>query len=148
MQEGVVANYPVVDVKVTLYFGKHHPVDSSDIAFQTAASMALKEAMCKGGPVLLEPIMNVEISVPNQFMGDVIGDLNSKRGRVMGVDQSGKRQIIKTQAPLAEMFRYAIDLKSMTSARGSFSMEFSHYEEVPNEVATKIISAKAESEDN
>lgn len=148
MKEGPVAGYPVVDVKVTLFYGKHHPVDSSDMAFQTAASMAFKDAMSQGAPVLLEPIMDVEISVPNQFMGDVIGDLNSKRGRVMGVEPSGKRQIIKAQAPLAEMFRYAIDLKSMTSARGSFSMESSHYAQVPNEVSKKIVeTAKAESED-
>lgn len=147
MEEGIVAGYPVVDVKVTLFYGKHHPVDSSDIAFQTAASMAFKEAMRQGGPVLLEPIMNIEISVPGKFMGDVIGDLNSKRGRVMNVEQSNSRQHIKARAPLAEVFRYAIDLKSMTSARGSFSMEFSHYEEVPDDVAKRIIESAKASED-
>jgi len=147
MQEGVLAKYPVVDIRVRLFYGKHHPVDSSDMAFQTAGREAFKMALKQANPVLLEPIMDVEISVPNQFMGDIIGNLNSRRGRVMGVEQEGNRQIIKAQVPLAEMFRYAIDLKSMTSARGTFSMEFSNYEEVPHEVATKIIEARASSED-
>ena len=148
MVQGILAGYPVVDFQVDLYDGKHHPVDSSDLAFQIAGSFAFREAANQARPVMLEPIMDVTISVPDQFMGDVIGDLNSKRGRVMGVEQSGRRQVIQAQVPLAEMFRYSIDLKSITSARGSFTMEFSRYEEVPDEIAQKIIDqAKAEAEE-
>ena len=148
MQSGVLAGYPVVDIRVTLYDGKHHPVDSSDLAFKIAASMAFKEGMQKANPVLLEPIMNVEVTVPEQYMGDVIADLNSRRGRILGVEQKGKYQVIKAQVPMAEMFRYALDLRSMTSARGWFTMEFSHYEEVPGDLAQKIIAAaKAEKEE-
>jgi elongation factor G len=148
LSRGIIAGYPVVDLQVELYDGKHHPVDSSDMAFQIAGSMAFREAANQATPVLLEPIMSVEISVPEQFMGDVIGDLNSKRGRIMGVEQVGKRQVIKAHVPLAEMFRYSIDLKSITSARGSFTMEFSHYEEAPEELAQKIIAqAKAAAEE-
>lgn len=148
MEEGVVAASPVVDVKVTLYDGKTHQVDSSDLAFTIAGSQAFRDAMAKANPVLLEPIMDVEISVPEQYMGDIIGDLNSKRGRVMGMEQTGNRQIIKAQVPLVEMFRYSIDLRSMTSARGSYTMEFAYYEQVPEEVAVKIIAAsKAQKEE-
>jgi elongation factor G len=148
MEEGVVAGYPVVDVRVILYDGKTHPVDSSDLAFSIAGSQAFKAAMEKANPILLEPIMNVEISVPDQYMGDIIGDLNSKRGRIMGMEQVGNRQVIKAQVPLAEMFRYSIDLRSMTSARGSYTMEFAYYEQVPEEVAVKIIAAsKAKKEE-
>ena len=144
MAKGVIAGYPFVDAQVELYDGRYHAVDSSDMAFQIAGSMAFREAADQAHPVLLEPIMDVEISVPEQFMGDVIGDLNSKRGRVMGVEQAGKRQVIKATVPLAEMFRYSIDLKSMTSARGVFTMEFSRYEEVPEELAQKVVAeAKA-----
>ena len=147
MAKGVIAGYPFVDAQVELYDGKYHPVDSSDLAFQIAGSFAFKEAVSRSNPVLLEPIMSVTISVPEHFMGAVIGDLNSKRGRIMGVEQVGKRQVIQANVPLAEMFRYSIDLKSITSARGSFTMEFSRYEEVPEEIAQKIIAAtKAEEE--
>ena len=148
MAQGVIAGYPFVDAQVELYDGKHHPVDSSDMAFQIAGSFAFREASNQCRPVLLEPIMNVTISVPEQFMGDIIGDLNSKRGRIMGVEQAGKRQVIQATAPLAEMFRYSIDLKSITSARGSFTMEFSRYEELPDEIAQKVIAeAKSEAEE-
>ena len=123
-----------------MYDGKHHPVDSSDLAFQIAGSQALRDATLDAKPVMLEPIMDVEISVPDQFMGDVIGDLNSKRGRVMGVEQVGKRQVIGATVPLSEMFRYSIDLKSITSARGSFTMDFSRYEQLPDELAQKVIA--------
>ena len=140
MEEGVVAGCPVVDVRVTLYDGKYHQVDSSDLAFSIAGSQAFKAAVEQASPVLLEPIMNVEILIPEQNTGDIIGDLNSRRGRVMGVDQVSKRQVIKAQVPLAEMFRYSIDLKSMTSARGSFTMEFSRYEEVPDEISVKVVA--------
>ena len=148
MAQGVIAGYPLVDTQVELYDGKHHPVDSSDMAFQIAGSFAFREAVNQSRPVLLEPIMNVTISVPEQFMGDIIGDLNSKRGRIMGVEPAGKRQVIQATAPLAEMFRYSIDLKSITSARGSFTMEFSNYEEVPDEIAQKVIAeTKSEAEE-
>ena len=148
MAQGLIAGYPFVDAQVELYDGKHHPVDSSDMAFQIAGSFAFREAVNESRPVLLEPIMNVTISVPEQFMGDIIGDLNSKRGRIMGVEQAGKRQVIQATVPLAEMFRYSIDLKSITSARGSFTMEFARYEEMPDELAQKVIAeAKSEAEE-
>jgi elongation factor G len=148
MAQGVIAGYPFVDAQVDLYDGKYHAVDSSDMAFQIAGSFAFRDAASQCNPVLLEPIMNVTISVPEQFMGDVIGDLNSKRGRIMGVEQAGKRQVIQANVPLAEMFRYSIDLKSITSARGSFTMEFGRYEEVPDEIAQKVIAqVKAEADE-
>ncbi len=145
MQTGVLAGYPVVDLKVKFYDGKSHEVDSSEIAFKIASSMALKKGVLETNPVLLEPIMNMEVSVPDEYMGDVIGDLNSRRGRVLSVEPRSKGQIIKSQVPLAEVLKYAPDLTSMTSGRGSFSMEFSHYEEVPAHLAEKVIAAsKAE----
>lgn len=141
MQSGVLAGYPVVDVKVKFYDGKSHEVDSSEIAFKIAASMAFKKGMMETNPVLLEPIMNMEVFVPEEYMGDVIGDLNSRRGRVIAVEPRSKGQLIKAQVPLAEVMKYAPDLTSMTSGRGSFVMEFSHYEEVPAYLAEKIIAA-------
>ncbi len=145
MQSGVLAGYPVVDLKVKFYDGKSHEVDSSEIAFKIASSMALKKGVLETNPVLLEPIMNLEVFVPDEYMGDVIGDLNSRRGRVQAVEPRPKGQIIKVQVPLAEVLKYAPDLTSMTSGRGSFSMEFSHYEEVPAHMAEKVIAAsKAE----
>ncbi len=145
MQSGVLAGYPVVDLKVKFYDGKSHEVDSSEIAFKIASSMALKKGVLETNPVLLEPIMNLEVFVPDEYMGDVIGDLNSRRGRVQAVEPRPKGQIIKAQVPLAEVLKYAPDLTSMTSGRGSFSMEFSHYEEVPAHMAEKVIAAsKAE----
>ncbi|MBC7344334.1 MAG: elongation factor G, partial [Clostridia bacterium] len=144
MQEGILAGYPVTNVKVTLVDGSYHPVDSSEMAFKIASSLAFKKAMEASKPVLLEPIMNVEVTVPEPFMGDIIGDLNSKRGRILGMEPQERYQVIKAQVPLAEMSRYAIDLKSITQGRGSFKMEFSHYEEVPVPIAEKIIEqAKA-----
>jgi elongation factor G len=145
MQSGVLAGYPVVDLKVKFYDGKSHEVDSSEIAFKIASSMALKKGVLETNPVLLEPIMNLEVFVPDEYMGDVIGDLNGRRGRVQAVEPRPKGQIIKAQVPLAEVLKYAPDLTSMTSGRGSFSMEFSHYEEVPAHMAEKVIAAsKAE----
>ena len=141
MERGLVAGYPVVDIQIDLYDGKHHPVDSSDMAFQIAGSIAFSAAAEEADPGLLEPIMNVQITVPEQFMGSIIGDLNGRRGQVMGVEQIGKRQVIQAHVPLAEMLRYSIDLKSMTSARGSFTMEFSRYEIAPDDVAQKVIAA-------
>ncbi|MGE5588509.1 MAG: elongation factor G [Clostridia bacterium] len=147
LQEGVLAGYPVVDVKVTLYDGSYHPVDSSEMAFKIAASMAFKKGVMEAHPVLLEPIMNVQVVVPENQMGDVMGDLNKRRGRIMGMEPHGKYQVIKAQAPMAEMFKYAIDLRSITGGRGSYSMEFSHYEEVPAQISQQIIEkAKKEKE--
>ena len=148
MDRGLLAGYPVVDIQIDLYDGKHHPVDSSDMAFQIAGSMAFAAAAEQANPGLLEPIMNVAITVPEQFMGSIIGDLNGRRGQVMGVEQIGRKQVIQANVPLSEMLRYSIDLKSMTSARGNFTMEFSHYEVVPDDVAQKVIAeAKQEAEE-
>jgi elongation factor G len=141
MQSGVLAGYPVVDLKVKFYDGKSHEVDSSEIAFKIAALMAFKKGMGEANPVLLEPIMNIEVFVPDEYMGDVIGDLNSRRGRVLAVEPRSKGQLIKAQVPLAEVLKYAPDLTSMTSGRGSFSMEISHYEEVPAHLTEKIVAA-------
>jgi len=141
MQSGVLAGYPVTDFKVKFYDGKSHEVDSSEIAFKIAASMALRKGVMETNPTLLEPIMNMEVFVPDEYMGDVIGDLNSRRGRVLSVEPRPKGQVIKVQVPLAEVLKYAPDLTSMTSGRGSFSMEFSHYEEVPAHLAEKVIAA-------
>ncbi|MCG0277325.1 MAG: elongation factor G [Thermanaeromonas sp.] len=139
MQEGILAGYPVTNIKVNLADGSYHSVDSSELAFKIAAGMAFKKAMEQAKPVLLEPIMNVEITVPEQFMGDIIGDLNGRRGRILGMEAEGKNQRIRAQVPLAEMYRYAIDLKSLTQGRGHFRMEFAQYEEVPANLAEKII---------
>lgn len=139
MEEGVLAGYPVTDIKATLYDGSYHSVDSSEMAFKMAARLAFRKGMESAKPVLLEPIMNVEIEVPEAYMGDIIGDLNSKRGRVLGMEPHGKNQLIKAQVPLAEMARYTIDLKSITQGRGKFRMEFAQYEEVPAQNADKII---------
>ncbi|MDH7499571.1 MAG: elongation factor G [candidate division NC10 bacterium] len=139
MEEGVLAGYPVTDVKVTVYDGSYHPVDSSEIAFKIAGSMGFKKGVMAASPILLEPIMNVEISVPDECMGDVIGDLNSKRGRVQGVEAKSKTQLIRARVPLAEMLKYASELKSMTGDRGDYTMDFSHYEEVPAHIQEKIV---------
>lgn len=147
MVEGVLAGYPTVGIKATLYDGSYHSVDSSEMAFKIAASLAFKKAIPQAKPVLLEPVMYVEVSVPDEFMGDIIGDFNTKRGRVLGTDQVEDGTIIKAHVPLAEMFKYANDLKSMTQGRGQFKMEFYSYEEVPANLAEKIIQkAKAEAE--
>lgn len=139
MGRGVVAGYPVVDVKVRLYDGKYHPVDSKDVAFQLAASKGFKQAAAKARPVLLEPIMNMEIMVPEENMGDVMGDVNTRRGRVSGSEPLGKYMVIKAQMPLAEVQTYEATLRSMTQGRGSFTMEESHMEPVPPNVQDKII---------
>lgn len=139
MQEGVLAGYPVTDVKVTLYDGSYHTVDSSELAFKIASSMAFKKGALQANPVILEPIMSVEVTVPDQFMGDVIGDLNKKRGKVIGIDPQGGVQAIKALVPQAEMSKYAIDLRSLTQGRGTFTASFSHYEEVPAHISQEII---------
>lgn len=139
--KGVLAGYPVVDFKINLTFGSYHTVDSSEMAFKIAGSMAFQKGVMDCQPILLEPIVNVEIEIPDEYMGDVIGDLNSRRGRVQGMDAKGSNQIIKGQVPLAEILKYAPDLRSMTSGRGNFTYTHSHYEEVPAFIAEKIIAA-------
>ncbi len=139
LEHGVLAGYPVVDLRVTLFDGGFHPVDSSEMAFKIAAHMGFKEAMDKCRPTLLEPVMLAEVVVPEENMGDVMGDLNSRRGRIQGMNQKGPNQIIKVQVPLSEMLTYASTLKSITAGRGSFSMEFFQYEEVPSQVQQKIV---------
>ncbi len=146
IKTGVLAGYPATDFRAVLYDGKYHPVDSSEIAFKIAASLGFKKAMEQANPVLLEPIMNLNITVPEEFMGDVLGDSNTKRARIMGMEQSGGVSVITVQAPLAEIQRYATDLRSITQGRGYFTMEFSHYEEVPQHLAKEVI-AKAEKEE-
>jgi elongation factor G len=141
LKSGVLAGCPVVDLKVRFYDGKSHEVDSSEMAFKIAASMCLKKAVQDANPVLLEPIMKLEITVPEDAMGDVMGDLNSRRGRVLGMDTKGRYQVIKAQAPMAEVLKYAIDLNALTAGRGTFRMEHSHYEEVPAQLADKVIAA-------
>ncbi len=147
MNSGAMAGYPVVDVKVTVYDGKYHDVDSSEQAFKIAASKGFKKGMLQATPVLLEPIMNLEVVVPDEYMGDIMGDINSRRGRISGMDSKGGNQVIKAQVPMAEVLKYASDLTSMTSGRGLFSLEFSHYEEVPANIAEKIIQAAAKPEE-
>jgi elongation factor G len=141
-QEGDLAGYPVVDVKVTLYDGSFHAVDSSDIAFKIAGAQALKKGLSQGQPVLLEPIMNLTITVPETYTGDIASDLNTKRGRVLGMIPSDGVNVIQAQAPYAELLRYALNLRSMTQGRGNFVMEFDHYEEVPAHISQKIIADK------
>ena len=142
MQNGVLAGYPVVDVKVKLFDGSYHEVDSSEMAFKIAGSMAFKEAAKKAGLVLLEPIMEVEVETPEDYVGDVIGDLNSRRGRIVGMENKGVITAIKAYVPLAEMFGYATTLRSLTQGRGTFIMKFSHYDEVPQHIAEQIIGER------
>jgi elongation factor G len=149
MEEGVLAGYPTVDMKVSLVDGSYHTVDSSEMAFKIAGSMGFKKGVLACQPTLLEPIVNIDIEIPDEYMGDVIGDLNSRRGRVQGMDTKGTHQIIKGQVPLAEILKYAPDLRSMTSGRGTFTYSHSHYEEVPPFIAEKIIAAyKAKKEED
>ncbi len=138
--EGAIAGHTIVDVLVKLVDGSYHEVDSSDMAFQIAGAMALRKAIIASGPALLEPVMDVDIMVPEEYMGAISGDINARRGRMMGMDVKGKSQIIKAQVPLVEMFTYANDLRSLTGGRGSYTMRFSHYEEVPHKIASGIIS--------
>lgn len=140
MKEGVLAGYPVVDVKVTLYDGSFHPVDSSDNAFKIAGSLGFKNAAQKAKPVILEPIMNIEVAVPDEFMGDVMGDLSARRGKIQGMEQDGRLHKIRAQVPLAELHRYSTSLRSMTQGRATHTQSFSHYEEVPHEIAQKLIA--------
>ena len=147
MEEGILAGYPVTNIKVNLKDGSYHPVDSSEMAFKIAASLAFKAGCEQANPILLEPFMDVEIHVPDQFMGDIMGDMSTRRGNVLGSELVGSTQCIKAQAPLSEMYSYAIDLRSMTQGRGSFTMEFCDYRELPQNLAEKVIAAaKAEKE--
>ena len=141
MRKGPMAGYPVQDFRVTLFDGGHHSVDSSEMAFKIAGSMAFKKAVIAANPTLLEPIMEMEITVPDDCVGDVIGDMNSRRGKVLGVDPQGSNQVVKVTVPMAEVLKYAPELRSMTSDRGLFTMEFSHYEEVPSHLTAKILAA-------
>jgi elongation factor G len=141
LEQGVIAGYPVVDVKAIVFDGKMHPVDSKDIAFQIAGREAFKEAFQAANPVLMEPIMDVKITVPEALMGDIMGDLNTRRGRVQGMDTQAGRSIVNAQVPLSEMMRYGNDLRSMTGGRGIYTMKFSHYEHVPSHIAQGIIAA-------
>jgi elongation factor G len=138
--EGAIAGYPIVDLRVTLYDGSYHEVDSSDMAFQIAGAMALRKAVLQAGPVLLEPIMDVDIMISEEYLGAISGDINSRRGRMMGMEVKGRSQVVKAQVPLAEMFTYANDLRSLTGGRGSYTMRFSHYEEVPHKIVSGIIA--------
>jgi elongation factor G len=139
LQTGIYAGYPVVDVRVTLFDGSYHEVDSSEMAFKVAGSLAVKDAFSKADPVILEPIMKVEVLMPEQFMGDVIGDLNSRRGHIEGMESRGSTQVVRAFVPLAQMFGYVTDLRSMTQGRATSSMEFSHYAEVPASIAAELV---------
>ncbi len=141
IEKGVVAGYPTVDIRAALYDGSYHPVDSSEIAFKLAAHLAFEKGIAEAGPVLLEPVMNVAITVPEQFMGDILGDLNTRRAHVLGMEQVKGKSVITAQAPLAEMQRYATSLRAMTQGRGLFSMEFSHYEQVPSHIMQGVVEA-------
>lgn len=148
LKKGILAGYPVINVKTTVFDGKHHPVDSSDIAFQIAASLGFRKAMESAKPYLLEPLMKMNIFIPDNSMGDVIGDINSRRGRVAGVDSSPAGHSIHALVPMSEVLTYAPELRSLTSGEGSFTMEFSHYEEVPSHISEKIVEASNNKLDN
>jgi elongation factor G len=148
LDTGILAGYPVVDIKASLQDGSYHNVDSSEMAFKIAAHQAFKKGVEKAKPVLLEPVMAVDVTVPDQFMGDIMGDMNSRRGRILGMEPTDGVQVIKTYVPMVEMLKYAIELRSMTQGRGSFTMKFDHYEEVPAHIADQVIAAaKAEKEE-
>ena len=140
MEGGVLAGYPMVDVRATLTFGSYHDVDSSEMAFKIAGSMALKEAAKKAQPVLLEPIMSVEVVTPEDYMGDVIGNLSSRRGKVEGMEQRGNSQVVRAQVPLAEMFGYSTDLRSRTQGRATYTMQFHSYQQVPESISREIVA--------
>jgi elongation factor G len=140
LENGIQAGYPVVDVKATLVYGSYHDVDSSEMAFKIAGSMAFKEAARSARPILLEPIMEVEVVTPAEFLGDVMGDLSSRRGKIGGMVQRGDAQVVAADVPLGEMFGYSTTLRSMTQGRAVYSMQFDHYEEVPKAVAEQIVA--------
>jgi elongation factor G len=138
--KGIIAGYPVVDVRATVFFGKDHPVDSSEAAFKIAGAICFRTVAREAKPILLEPIVNAVIEVPEEYLGDTMSDISSKRGRVLGMDAVNGKQVIKAHVPLAEMFRYSIDLRAITRGRGSFRMEFDHYAQVPSEITSKIVA--------
>ncbi|MEE9555073.1 MAG: elongation factor G, partial [candidate division Zixibacteria bacterium] len=139
MASGALSGSKVVDVKVTVYYGSYHTVDSSDMAFKVAGSMAFKDGFMKANPYLLEPIYSVDILVPEEYMGDVMGDISSRRGKILGMDPDGKNQKIRAQVPLAELYKYSTALRSLSQGKGAHSRGFSHYEEVPRDAAEKVI---------
>jgi elongation factor G len=139
LERGVLAGYPMVDIKAKLFDGSYHDVDSSEMAFKIAASMALKNAASKCNPVILEPVMKVEVIIPEEYMGDIMGNITSRRGRVEGMEARGNAQVVRAMVPLSEMFGYATTLRSSTQGRGVFSMTFDHYEEVPKSISEEII---------
>src|ERR671925_504302 len=143
MEAGVLAGYPVVDVRAELVDGSYHEVDSSEMAFKVAGSMAFKNAMERAKPKLLEPVMAVEVVTPEEYLGDVMGNLNSRRGRVEHLEPRGNAQVVKAVVPLAEMYGYATDLRSMTQGRAEFTMQFERYEEVPQSIATELVSSES-----
>ena len=143
LRKGDLGGYPVVDIRVTLYDGKHHAVDSSEMAFKIAGSLGVKAALAAAGPVLLEPVMVVEVTVPGEHVGDVMGDLNARRGHPLGMEARGHDEIIRAEVPMAEMLGYATDLRAMTGGRGDSSMEFDHYAQVPAHLSGKAASAAA-----
>jgi len=143
MESGALGGYPVVGIRVELVDGSYHDVDSSEMAFKVAGSMAFKEAMKRAKPVLLEPMMAVEVVTPEEYLGDVMGNLNSRRGRVEHLEPVGNAQQIKAMVPLAEMFGYATDVRSMTQGRATFTMQFDHYEEVPQSIANELVDAQS-----
>jgi len=138
----VLAGFPVVDIKVTLVDGSYHDVDSSEMAFKVAGSMAFKEASKRAKPVLLEPVMAVEVVTPEEYMGDVIGNINSRRGQIEGMEPRGNAQVIRAKVPLAEMFGYATDVRTMSQGRATYTMQFLHYAEVPNSIAEKLTESQ------
>ena len=146
MNEGILAGYPLVDLKITLYDGSYHSVDSSDLAFKIAGSLALKKAFMDAKPILLEPIYDLEVTVPEDFLGEVMGDLSSRRGKIQGVTPSGQFKRIKAQVPLAELYKYSTTLRSLTQGRGMHTMDFSHYEEVPKELSSRIVAEAKEAQ--
>jgi elongation factor G len=142
LDQGIVAGYPLVDVRATLVDGSYHEVDSSEMAFKIAGSLALQEAARKAGVKLLEPVMEVEVTTPDEYMGDVIGDLNSRRGKVEGMTQRGNSQVIRAQVPMSEMFGYATDLRSKTQGRATYSMQFHSYQDVPDSISEEIVASR------
>jgi elongation factor G len=142
LESGILAGYPMVDVRVTLTDGKYHETDSSEIAFKVAGSLAMQEAAKRAKPTLLEPIFFVEVVTPEEYMGDVIGDLNRRRGRVEGMEPRGNAQVVRAMVPLSEMFGYATDVRSMTQGRATYTMQFEKYEDVPPNIATKVIEER------
>ncbi len=147
LARGILAGFPVIDVRATVYDGKYHSVDSDEMSFRMAGILAVRAAAQQLGPALLEPIVRATIKVPEEYMGDVIGDLNAKRGRVLGMDSDGRLRVVTAEVPLAEMQRYAIDLRSITGGRGTFEMEFDHYQEVPHNEAERLIAGAKRDDD-